>query len=99
MKTDDEELIRKRAYELWERAGRPEGDGLKYWFEAAEESQSAKINWAGMQENATIAGETAAVAKAKMARRSTAKKQPEDAKPLKRSAGSGDKKGKRTKDL
>ncbi|WP_245269807.1 hypothetical protein M728_005749 (plasmid) [Ensifer sp. WSM1721] len=26
MKTDNEELIRKRAYELWERAGRPEGD-------------------------------------------------------------------------
>jgi len=28
------ERIRKRAYELWERAGKPAGDHEKYWHDA-----------------------------------------------------------------
>ncbi|UFX06231.1 DUF2934 domain-containing protein (plasmid) [Sinorhizobium medicae WSM1115] len=57
MKPDDEELIRNRAYELWERAGRPQGDGLKYWFQAAEEVQST-FDRVGVLENAAVLGET-----------------------------------------
>jgi len=32
-----EELISERAYELWERAGRPNGNSLEYWFAAKAE--------------------------------------------------------------
>lgn len=34
-----EETIRLRAYELWEAAGRPEGDGVPFWLEAERERQ------------------------------------------------------------
>jgi hypothetical protein len=33
--TEDE--IRLRAYQLWEASGRPEGDGVFFWFEAEQE--------------------------------------------------------------
>jgi hypothetical protein len=29
-----EEAIRVRAYQLWERAGHPEGNGTSFWLEA-----------------------------------------------------------------
>ncbi len=29
-----EERIRRKAYELWEQAGRPEGDGVVFWLAA-----------------------------------------------------------------
>jgi len=29
-----DELIRRRAYELWDRAGRPNGRGDEFWFAA-----------------------------------------------------------------
>lgn len=29
-----EEATRVRAYQLWEHAGRPEGDGVSFWLEA-----------------------------------------------------------------
>ncbi len=32
-----EETIRVRAYQKWEWAGRPEGDGVAYWLEAESE--------------------------------------------------------------
>jgi len=32
-----EEAIRSRAYQLWEVAGRPEGDGVQFWLEAEQE--------------------------------------------------------------
>jgi hypothetical protein len=35
-----EEVIRVRAYQNWERAGRPEGDGASFWFEAESELKS-----------------------------------------------------------
>ncbi|WEX74301.1 DUF2934 domain-containing protein [Sinorhizobium numidicum] len=103
MKTDEEELIRKRAYELWERAGRPHGDGLKYWFQAAKEFESTGINGVEVLENAAVLGEPdepAMAAKAKKTPKSAVKKQPDGAKPLKRRTVSktGDKKGKRTED-
>lgn len=32
-----EDLIRERAYFLWEEAGRPEGDGIDFWVEAEKQ--------------------------------------------------------------
>ena len=32
-----EEAIRVRAYQNWERAGRPEGDGVAFWLQAEAE--------------------------------------------------------------
>jgi hypothetical protein len=101
MKTDREELIRKRAYELWESAGRPEGDGLKYWFKAAEEVQSATTDGVEVLENAAVLGEPAGPADAKRTPKSRVRKQPDSAAPLKRgtlSKPSGGKKGKRPED-
>jgi hypothetical protein len=102
MKTDKEELIRKRAYELWESAGRPEGDGLKYWFKAAEAVQSATTDGGEVLENAAVLGEPdepAGPADAKRTPKSRVRKQPDSAAPKKRgtlSKTSGGKKGKRT---
>jgi hypothetical protein len=31
------EDIRRRAYQRWEAAGRPPGDGIKFWLEAEQE--------------------------------------------------------------
>ncbi|MBP1883963.1 DUF2934 domain-containing protein [Sinorhizobium mexicanum] len=88
MKTDGEELIRKRAYELWERAGRPEGDGLKHWLEAAEEIQ-ARIDRRGEPEKATLSGDpivSADPSEGKKPRKSAARKLQDDAKPKKNPA-------------
>ncbi|MFO0822169.1 MAG: DUF2934 domain-containing protein [Gemmataceae bacterium] len=35
--TAKEELIRVRAYMLWEEAGRPESDGTQFWLQAERE--------------------------------------------------------------
>jgi hypothetical protein len=32
-----EDRIRQRAYEIWEREGRPHGDDLKHWMQAFQE--------------------------------------------------------------
>lgn len=32
-----EQHIKARAHELWENAGRPEGDAEKFWYEAERE--------------------------------------------------------------
>lgn len=87
MKPDDEELIRSRAYELWERAGRPEGDGLKYWFQAAEDVQSAEIDGVEVLENVAVLGESdeaAGTADAEGIPKSRVRKQADSAAPLKR---------------
>jgi hypothetical protein len=34
------EGIRSRAYELWEQAGRPAGDGTEFWFAAERETRA-----------------------------------------------------------
>ena len=36
------EDVRLTAYQKWEAAGKPNGDGIKFWFEAERELQSAK---------------------------------------------------------
>lgn len=33
----DSNAIRRRAYEIWERAGRPHGEDQAHWFEAQAE--------------------------------------------------------------
>lgn len=32
-----EDLIRVRAYQLWEQAGSPESDGVSFWLEAEQQ--------------------------------------------------------------
>ncbi len=52
--TDDrQERIRQRAFELWEQAGRPEGDHEKHWHQAVREIE-AEDGFA-QHEEATIA--------------------------------------------
>jgi hypothetical protein len=42
-KSASEETIRVRAYQKWESAGKPGGDGVKFWLEAEREVLQAKI--------------------------------------------------------
>ena len=35
--TPDSEKIRERAYQLWDRAGQPEGREQEFWFDAERE--------------------------------------------------------------
>jgi hypothetical protein len=42
-KAASEETIRVRAYQKWESAGKPGGDGVKFWLEAEREALQAKI--------------------------------------------------------
>ena len=37
-----EEVIRKQAYELWEQAGRPDGQSDEFWFAARFEFERRK---------------------------------------------------------
>ncbi|WP_331376647.1 DUF2934 domain-containing protein [Sinorhizobium chiapasense] len=49
MDNDREELIRRRAYAIWEREGRPEGQDLRHWEQASREMQK--------EENRSSSGE------------------------------------------
>src|SRR4051794_11646878 len=44
MATDQEERIRQRAYEIWEREGRPHGQGDAHWAMAVQEIR-AEDGW------------------------------------------------------
>ena len=37
-----EEQIRTLAYEMWEKAGRPPGDGSQFWAEAQQQAQNGR---------------------------------------------------------
>ena len=39
-----EERIRRRAYELWERAGKPAGDHERFWHQAEAELDDPGID-------------------------------------------------------
>lgn len=39
MDNDKEELIRRRAYAIWEQEGRPEGQDRRHWEQASREMQ------------------------------------------------------------
>jgi hypothetical protein len=41
MDRDEERLIRERAYEIWEREGRPAGRSEEHWRQAAAEIAAA----------------------------------------------------------
>ncbi|MCQ4629919.1 DUF2934 domain-containing protein [Shinella sp. CPCC 100929] len=41
METDPKKRIRNRAYELWQAAGKPPGDGAEYWLQA--EAEAAQV--------------------------------------------------------
>ncbi|MDX8502783.1 DUF2934 domain-containing protein [Mesorhizobium sp. VK4C] len=41
MTDDRQERIRRRAHEIWEQAGRPEGAHMEHWDQAAAEIDSA----------------------------------------------------------
>jgi hypothetical protein len=41
MQTNREELIRKRAYQLWEQEGQKEGQPEDYWYRAEQEFSGA----------------------------------------------------------
>lgn len=34
-----EDQVRERAYQLWQEAGSPEGDGVQFWLDAEEQLQ------------------------------------------------------------
>lgn len=38
-----EEQVRRRAYEMWEADGRPEGRDQQYWFKAMAELAGAAV--------------------------------------------------------
>jgi hypothetical protein len=40
MTSDKQEKIRSRAYQIWEREGRPEGRGEEHWAQAAHEIEN-----------------------------------------------------------
>ena len=42
VKSVSEQTIRVRAYQKWEAAGRPEGDGVRLWLEAERELLQGK---------------------------------------------------------
>lgn len=44
MENDEEELIRRRAYAIWEQEGRPDGQHLRHWERASQESRSSAPN-------------------------------------------------------
>lgn len=39
-KNPTEEEIREKAYRLWEKAGKPECDGVEFWVRAEKESKT-----------------------------------------------------------
>ena len=43
MHGDLQQRIRERAYELWERSGRPDGRADEYWWQAERELGSIEI--------------------------------------------------------
>jgi hypothetical protein len=42
-----EQRVRERAYEIWQRTGRPEGEAVKHWLQAEAETPAEET---GVQE-------------------------------------------------
>jgi hypothetical protein len=42
VKSVSEQAIRVRAYQIWEAAGKPAGDGVRFWLEAERELLQGK---------------------------------------------------------
>lgn len=75
--SEKQELIRKKAYAIWETEGRPQGQDERHWRQAEEEVETP-----------TSVGKPAArkVAAAKPATQKPATKQPAGKQPAKRRA-------------
>jgi hypothetical protein len=40
---NDREVIRARAYAIWEQEGRPAGDAMKHWLQAWQEIETGEV--------------------------------------------------------
>lgn len=64
MNGQHENRVRERAYELWEKEGRPEGDHLRHWRQAEQElgdKSSAEENDRAPREPEETEGATGAL--------------------------------------
>jgi Protein of unknown function (DUF2934) len=50
------ENISKRAYELWEQAGKPEGQQTEHWLQAEHEAQQAEESKSGQRRTSQTVG-------------------------------------------
>lgn len=60
MAIDRDELIGRRAYQLWEAEGRPDGGDFRHWLQASEEVGEASIGRAtfcGNRRRVTASGD------------------------------------------
>ncbi|MDK1374375.1 MULTISPECIES: DUF2934 domain-containing protein [unclassified Sinorhizobium] len=57
MDNDREELIRRRAYAIWEREGRPEGQDRRHWEQASREMQKEENRSRGGEKQDLETGE------------------------------------------
>lgn len=60
MASDNDEKIRQRAYEIWQRAGSPEGRGEEHWAQAAREIEAESNRTPGLGGTAAKAGQGSA---------------------------------------
>jgi hypothetical protein len=78
MHGDFQQRVRERAYELWERSGRPDGRADEYWWQAERELGSIDIRVTGEAQDGTApvleAKATPEPAKKTPRRRTTKKK-------------------------
>jgi Protein of unknown function (DUF2934) len=64
MEDDREELIRQRAYTIWEEQGKPEGEDMRHWLQAWQELADGSADEAGAVTPADQEGSAAAHAAA-----------------------------------
>ncbi|AZO08715.1 MULTISPECIES: DUF2934 domain-containing protein [unclassified Mesorhizobium] len=74
MTDDRQERIRRRAHEIWEQAGRPEGSHMEHWDQATAEIDGEKQPKSKAAPKKAAASKAAAVPKAAVAK--TAKPKP-----------------------
>lgn len=65
MQDDREELIRQRAYALWEEQGKPQGEDMRHWLQAWQEIAETSADDAGAVTPADQEGSVAAHAAVK----------------------------------
>ena len=61
MHEDRDQLIRERAYRIWERDGRPHGRDAEHWQQAAGEIEAEERALAAQKPAASVAEEDAPV--------------------------------------
>ena len=61
MHEDRDQLIRERAYRIWERDGRPHGRDAEHWQQAASEIEAEERALAAQKPAAAVAEEDAPV--------------------------------------